>query len=66
MTTFAKLDDDNVVLEVIVIEREEINTWRWGNPMRFVETSPDAEDYPGPGWVYDPVEQRFKPPLNDG
>lgn len=39
MSHFAQIDDRNIVLQVLVIDQEEINTGRWGDPAKWIQTS---------------------------
>lgn len=39
MAHFAKIDNNNIVTEVLVIEQEQVNTGLWGDPASFVQTS---------------------------
>ena len=39
MPHFAEVDDNNIVLRVIVIDQENVNTGKWGNPETWVQTS---------------------------
>lgn len=39
MSHFAKIDNNNIVTEVLVIEQEQVNTGLWGDPASFVQTS---------------------------
>lgn len=39
MAHFAQVDDNNVVLQVLVIDQEMINTGLWGDPAKWVQTS---------------------------
>ena len=39
MAYFAELDKNNLVLRVIVIDQESINTGNWGNPDNWLQTS---------------------------
>ena len=39
MAHFAKIDENNIVTEVLVIEQAEVNTGNWGDPASFVQTS---------------------------
>ena len=39
MSHFAEVDDNNIVLRVIVIDQENVNTGKWGNPETWVQTS---------------------------
>jgi len=39
MAHFAKIDNNNIVTQVLVIEQEQVNTGLWGDPASFVQTS---------------------------
>jgi hypothetical protein len=39
MAHFAKIDENNIVTQVLVIDQETINTGHFGDPNRFVQTS---------------------------
>lgn len=39
MAHFAKVDSNNVVTEVLVIDQAEVNTGNWGDPAQWVQTS---------------------------
>jgi len=39
MSYFAEIDENNIVLRVIAISQENINTGNWGNPDNWVQTS---------------------------
>jgi hypothetical protein len=39
MTHFAKIDENNIVTQVLVIDQETINTGHFGDPSLFVQTS---------------------------
>jgi hypothetical protein len=39
MSHFAKIDANNVVTDVLVIDQAEIDTGNWGDPATFVQTS---------------------------
>jgi hypothetical protein len=39
MAHYARLDENNVVLEVLVIEEDVLNTGLWGDPSTFKQTS---------------------------
>lgn len=39
MSHFAKIDANNIVTDVIVIDQSEINTGNWGDPATWVQTS---------------------------
>ena len=75
MTHFAKIDDNNIVIQVLVIEQEMIDTGRWGDPNSFIQTSyntkqgkheknrtPLRGNYAGIGYTYDRVNDLFLPP----
>ena len=44
MGHWARLDDDNIVQEVICIKKEELDTGNWGDPSKFVKTSYNTRD----------------------
>ena len=39
MSHFAQIDANNIVQQVLVISQDEINTGRWGDPARWIQTS---------------------------
>ena len=39
MGHWARIDDNNIVQEVIVIKKEEIDTGNWGDPSKWIKTS---------------------------
>jgi hypothetical protein len=39
MAHFAKIDSNNVVTDVLVIDQAEINTGNWGDPASWIQTS---------------------------
>lgn len=39
MAHFAKIDAQNIVTEVLVIDQTEVNTGIWGDPASFIQTS---------------------------
>lgn len=39
MSHFAQIDENNIVLQVLVIDQDEINSYRWGDPATWVQTS---------------------------
>lgn len=75
MAHFAEIDDNGTVLRVIVIEQDMLNTGRWGDPARWVQTSyntqggihklggiPLRKNYAGIGYTYDKARNAFIPP----
>lgn len=75
MSHFAKLDRNNTVIQVLVIDQESINTGLFGDPSSFVQTSyntyggvhtlggtPFRKNFAGIGYTYDPVRDAFIPP----
>ena len=51
MSHFAKINSDNIVEQVIVIEQEVLNTGHWGDPASWVQTSYNTRG----GVHYDPT-----------
>lgn len=39
MAHFAQIDDNNVVIQVIVVEQDVINTGLFGDPVKWIQTS---------------------------
>ena len=39
MAHFAQIDENNIVVNVIVVEQEEIDTGNWGDPDTWIQTS---------------------------
>lgn len=73
MAHFAKLDNNNTVLEVIVVHNNEAPDEASGiafltsllGPARWVQTSYNGnirKNYAGIGYTYDPVRDAFIPP----
>lgn len=69
MSHFAEVDPETgVVLRVLVVEQDYINTGKLGDPARWVQTSYNGtirKNYAGIGFTYDRVNDRFiapKPP----
>lgn len=50
MAHFAQIDDNNIVVQVLVISGEEVNSGRWGDPAKLIKTSYNTR---GGVW-YDP------------
>jgi hypothetical protein len=75
MSHFAKINKDNIVTEVLVIEQDVIDTGLFGDPKQWIQTSyntsggqhllgktPLRKNYAGIGYSYDPVRDAFIPP----
>lgn len=75
MAHWAKLDENDVVTEVIVIERETLETGLWGDISNWYQTSyntiggvhllggiPFRKNYAAIGFKYDRVRDAFIPP----
>ena len=75
MSHFAKINSDNIVEQVIVIEQEVLNTGHWGDPASWVQTSynthggvhvnggtPLRKNFAGIGYTYDAGRDAFIPP----
>jgi hypothetical protein len=39
MSHFAQIDENGIVLQVLVIDQDEINSYRWGDPATWIQTS---------------------------
>ena len=75
MSSFAQLDENNVVTRVIAIEQDLIDTGLWGEPSSFIQTSyntlagrhllggtPLRKNYAGIGYIYDSTRDAFYEP----
>lgn len=75
MSHFAKIDTNDIVTEVLVIEQDVIDTGLFGDPASFIQTSyntkggvhslggtPLRKNYAGIGFKYDRVLDAFIPP----
>ena len=75
MSHFAKINDQNIVEQVIVAEQDVIDSGLFGNPSSWVQTSyntyggvhanggtPLRKNYAGIGFTYDSVRDAFIPP----
>jgi hypothetical protein len=67
LQTFAQIDENNQVINVIVADQDYINTGLQGDPSRWIECSVDGsvrDYYPriGAGDYYDPTVDAFRPP----
>jgi hypothetical protein len=65
MSHFAKLDNKNIVTQVIVSEQDFINSGHVGDSFRWVQTSYNnnfRKNYAGIGYSYDRVRDAFIPP----
>ena len=75
MSHFARIDENNKVIEVLVIEQDQVDTGLFGDPATFIQTSynthagvhlaggtPLRKNYAGPEFHYDSVRDAFIPP----
>ena len=75
MAHFAKINKDNIVEQVIVIDQEQIYSGSWGDPSLWLQTSyntvggihktggtPFRKNYAGIGYTYDKNRDAFIPP----
>lgn len=62
-TYFAEIDENGVVLRVLVVTQEFINTGKLGDPKNWIETTIDgSKNYAGPGFTYDKINKVFISP----
>ena len=74
MSHFAKIDENNTVIEVIVIEQDVVDTGLFGDPSSWIQTSyntsggvhklggtPLRKNYAGIGYTYDSTRDAFIP-----
>jgi hypothetical protein len=75
MSHFAKIDENNTVIQVIVIEQDVVDTGLFGDPNSWIQTSyntsggvhklggtPLRKNYAGIGYTYDSTRDAFIPP----
>ena len=75
MSSFAEIDENNIVLRVLVVGQEFINTGVLGDPSKWIQTSyntykgehkhggtPLRKNFAGIGFLYDSVKDAFIPP----
>ena len=65
MKTWAKLNNDRIVTDILVAEESQIVSGILGHPMNFIETSTTAEfrkNYAAVGYYYDMMRNAFIPP----
>jgi hypothetical protein len=75
MSHFARINSENIVEEVIVIEQDVLDTGHWGDPKNWIQTSyntqggvhllggtPLRKNYAGIGYTYDKIRDAFIPP----
>jgi hypothetical protein len=75
MSHYAEIDSNNVVVRVIVAEKDFIDSGAVGDPVRWIQTSyntkggvhllgntPLRKNYAGLGYTYDPARDAFIPP----
>lgn len=75
MSHFAQIDENNIVIQVIVVEQDVLNTGLFGEPSRWIQTSyntnggvhklggtPLRKNYAGIGYSYDSARDAFIPP----
>lgn len=74
MSHFAQIDENNIVIRVLVIDQETINTGAFGDPSSWIQTSynthggihslggtPLRKNYAGVGYTYDAQRDAFIP-----
>ena len=62
---FAEVDENGIVKRVIVIEKDILDTGKWGDPAKWKRTSSKGtvrKNYAGVGWKYDESRDAFIPP----
>ena len=65
MSHFAKIDSNNIVIEVIVAEKNFINSGVVGDEFLWIQTSYNRnfrKNFAGIGFTYDPTRDAFIPP----
>ena len=65
MSHFAKIDENNIVTQVIVAEQDFIDSGALGDSSNWIQTSYNnniRKNYAGIGYTYDSVRDAFIPP----
>jgi len=65
MSHFAKINQDNIVTEVIVAEQDFINSGAVGDSFLWIQTSYNnnfRKNFAGIGYTYDKIRDAFIPP----
>jgi hypothetical protein len=75
MSHFARIDENNTVIDIIVIEQDVVDTGLFGEPTSWIQTSyntsggvhklggtPLRKNYAGIGYTYDVTRDAFIPP----
>ena len=75
MAHFAQIDENNIVINVLVIEQDMVDTGLFGEPSKWIQTSyntyggvhalggtPFRKNYAGIGYTYDVSRDAFIPP----
>ena len=75
MAHYAKIDKNNIVIKVLVIDEENVNSGVFGNPLSWIQTSyntyggqhslggtPLRKNYAGVGYIYDKDRDAFYTP----
>jgi hypothetical protein len=75
MAHFANIDENNIVINVIVVEQDYVDTGKLGDPSKWIQTSyntaggvhklgetPLRKNYAGVGYTYDETRDAFIPP----
>ena len=80
MAHFAQIDENNIVVQILVIEQDVIDTGLFGDPKSWIQTSYNTaggihaydqskalrKNFAGIGYTYDPVRDAFIPPKPPG
>ena len=72
MAHYAKIDKNNIVIKVLVIDEETVNSGDFGDPLSWIQTSynthggqhslggtPFRKNYAGEGMIYDKTRDAF-------
>ena len=75
MAHYAKINENNIVTKVLVIDEETVNSGKFGNPANWIQTSyntvegqhklggtPLRKNFAGVGMIYDKDRDAFIPP----
>ena len=62
MANFALIDENNIVVSVIIADRDFIESGQVGDPTKWIEDTQDIHNDAGIGKTYDPVNRAFIDP----
>jgi hypothetical protein len=59
MANFALVNQDNLIVTVVVADKEYIDSGALGDPANWIEDTPERKGTAGVGKTWDPIDQAF-------